>query len=408
MTEPPNESTPSSTPDPDKPYGTDPAPGQPQPGQPGAGQPQYGNPQHSDPQPGDPQYGNPQYGQPGTGQPSYGQPQYGQPSPGQPQYGQPAPEQPPYGQPQYGQPQYGQPQYGQPQYGQPGPEQPPYGQPQYGQPQYGQPQYGTPAPGSVPPGGTPPPPASPYGAAPGYGAPVPGGPGTPFSVGESFSWAWSQFKANPGPMILPGVIMAVVALVFWGLAYWAFSSASDTVTTYNYEDGYSTSASLGGGAVAGLTVGYILGLLVLLYIEASILSGAVRVANGEAVTAQSFLVPIRFGPVIGTAILVAIITGVASLCVGVGGLIAGFFLQFAVLATISEGKSPGEALTRSFRITTNRIGDSILTLIVVWLTNFVGALLCGIGLIVSAPLAALFQVHAYRRIVGEPIAPPAP
>ncbi|UEA57721.1 hypothetical protein LK459_13975 [Gordonia otitidis] len=413
MTEPPNESTPSSTPDPDKPYGTDPAPGQPQPGQPGAGQPQYGNPQHGDPQPGDPQYGNPQYGQPGTGQPSYGQPQYGQPSPGQPQYGQPAPEQPPYGQPQYGQPQYGQPQYGQPQYGQPGPEQPPYGQPQYGQPQYGQPQYGTPAPGSVPPGGTPPPPASPYGAAPGYGAPVPGGPGTPFSVGESFSWAWSQFKAHPGPMILPGVIMALVGIVFWVLIFWG-SSIFDTTTTNTvggsdyggYSYSYETT-TMSGGALAGLIAIYIIGLLLLLYIQVSILSGAVRVANGEPVDAKSFLVPIRFWPVIGTTILVALITFVLSFCV-IGGIIAAFFLQFAVLATISERLSPADAIGGSFRVTTNRIGDSILTLIIVWLTNFVGALLFGIGLIVSAPLAALFQVHAYRRIVGEPIAPPAP
>ncbi|MGV9478580.1 hypothetical protein [Gordonia aichiensis] len=373
MTEPPNDSTPSSGSTPDQPHGTNPAPGQPQYGQPNPGQPQYGQPA-----PGQPQYGQPQYGQP-----EYGQPQYGQPAPGQPQYGQPAP-----GQPQYG-------------------------QPQYGQPEYGQPQYGTPAPGSVPPGGTPPP-SNPYGTAPGYAAaPPPGAPGTPFSVGESFSWAWSQFKAHPGPMVLPGVIMAVVGIVFWVLILWGSSLFGTTTTNTVGGSGYGgytasyETTTMSGGALAGLIVIYILGLLLLVYIQASILSGAVRVANGEPVDAKSFLVPIRFWPVIGTAILVAIITGVASVCIGIGGLIAGFFLQFAVLATISEGRSPGDAIGRSFRVTTNRIGDSILTLIIVWLTNFVGALLFGIGLIVSAPLAALFQVHAFRRIVGEPVAPPA-
>ena len=362
MTEPPNESTPSES-NPNEPYGTNPTPGQ------------------------------PQYGQPAPGQPQYGQPDLSKPSTGQP----------PTGQPQYGQPPTGQPQYGQPQ----------YGQPQYGQPQYGQPQYGQPQPGSVPPGSTPPP--GQFGAAPGYpAAPAPGAPGTPFSVGESFSWAWRQFKANPGPMILPGVIMALVALVFWSLVVWGSSLYTTTTTetlggseyggtSYSYE-----STSISSGGLAAFIAIYIIGLLILLYIEAAILSGAVRVANGESVDAKSFLVPIRFGPVIGTAILVGLITGVASLCIGIGGLIAGFLLQFAVLATISEGKSPGDAITRSFRVTTNRIGDSILTLIIVWLTNLVGALICGIGLIVSAPLAALFQVHAFRRIVNEPIAPPAP
>ena len=374
MTEPPNESTPSSGPNPNEPHGTNPTPGQPQYGQPSPGQPQYG-------------------------QPAPGQPQYGQPAPGQPQYGQQSPGEPQYGQPAPGQPQYGQPEYGQPQ----------YGQPEYGQPQYGTPQYGQPQPGSVPPGGTPPP--GQFGAAPGYpAAPAPGAPGTPFSVGESFSWAWSQFKANPGPMVLPGVIMAAVGLLFWALIFWGSSWVETTTTntvgsygdtTYSYE-----TTTVNGGALAGLIAVYIVGLLLLLYFQVSILSGAVRVANGEPIDAKSFLVPLRFWPVVGTAILVALIAFVLSFCV-IGGIIAAFFLQFAVLSTISESRSPGDAIGRSFRVTSDNIGDSILTLIIVWFTNVVGALLCGIGLIISAPLAALFQVHAFRRIVGEPVAPPA-
>lgn len=238
----------------------------------------------------------------------------------------------------------------------------------------------------------------------------PGAPGTPFSVGESFSWAWSQFKANPGPMVLPGVIMAAVGLLFWALIFWGASwvetTATNTVdsyggTTYTYE-----TTTVNGGALAGLIAVYIVGLLLLLYFQVSILSGAVRVANGEPIDAKSFLVPLRFWPVVGTAILVALIAFVLSFCV-IGGIIAAFFLQFAVLSTISESRSPGDAIGRSFRVTSDNIGDSILTLIIVWFTNVVGALLCGIGLIVSAPLAALFQVHAFRRIVGEPVAPPA-
>jgi uncharacterized membrane protein len=38
----------------------------------------------------------------------------------------------------------------------------------------------------------------------------------------------------------------------------------------------------------------------------------------------------------------------------------------------------------------------------------VGALLCGVGLIVAVPVAALFQVHTYRKLLGGPIAPLTP
>ncbi|MGV9825832.1 hypothetical protein [Gordonia sp. NPDC003429] len=384
MTEPPNDSTPPSPEsDPQQPT-PPPAPGQ----QP----PQYGSPQYGEPRYGSPQYGEPQYGSPQYGSPQYGSPQYGapgQPTPPQQPGTPPGPQQQP---PQYGTPQYGEPQYG---------------TPQYGAPQYGTPEYGAPAPGSVPPGSVPPPPPYQGAPAPGYGAAQL--PPDTFSVGESFGWAWNQFKANPGPMILPGVLMLIVAVLAAVLGATATSWAG-TSTTETYSNPYGadltyTTTSFGVGATILLIIVEILVYLVAIYIQASIVSGAVRVANGEPVSAKSFLVPIRFGPVLATAILVGIITGIGyALCV-IPGIIAIFFLQFAVLVTISESLSPGKAMGRSVDVTKNRVSDSILTLLVTWATMLVGAIVCGIGLIVAAPLAGLFQVHAFRRIVGEPVVP---
>jgi uncharacterized membrane protein len=35
----------------------------------------------------------------------------------------------------------------------------------------------------------------------------------------------------------------------------------------------------------------------------------------------------------------------------------------------------------------------------------IGAILCGVGLLVTFPLALLVQVYTYRRLAGGPIAP---
>jgi uncharacterized membrane protein len=38
----------------------------------------------------------------------------------------------------------------------------------------------------------------------------------------------------------------------------------------------------------------------------------------------------------------------------------------------------------------------------------IGAIICGLGLLVTVPLALLIQVFTYRRLAGGPIAPVTP
>lgn len=285
-----------------------------------------------------------------------------------------------------------------PQYGQQPPPPPQYGQqpPQYGQqPEFGQPQYGQ-APPPPPPGAYP-------------GAPVPpGAPGTKVDVGEAFSWAFNKFKNNVGAMILPGLAVFLLAAVVLALAIFG-TAIFGTTETVDYGYGVTTeTTTLGAGGIIFMILIYVVLFLGMLYIQASITSGAVRVANGEPVTAASFLTPIRFGAVIGTAILVGIITAIGSALCIIPGIIAAFFLMFSVVATIDKGLSPIDAMKASFELTKAKVGDSIITLLVTYAITLVGALVCYVGLIVAAPVAQLFLVHCWRRLNGAPIAPADP
>ncbi|WP_044505934.1 integral membrane protein [Gordonia sp. KTR9] len=296
-------------------------------------------------------------------------------------------------------PQYGQQPPPPPQYGQQPPQQPPYGQQPPQQPQYGQ--------------APPPPPGGPqYGDAGAYpGAPDP--QGAPYDtgkidVGTAFSWAFGKFKNNVGAMILPGLTVFLLGAVVIALAVFGVALFS-TTETVDYGNGlYYEETSLSAGGTILMILIYALLFIGLLYIQASIISGAVRVANGEPVTAKSFLTPIRFGPVIGTAILVGLITGVGYVLCIIPGIIAMFFLMFSVVATIDKSLSPINAMKASFELTKSKVGDSILTLLVTYAINLVGVLVCYVGLIVAAPVAQLFLVHCWRRLNGAPIAPADP
>src|SRR5262249_23484041 len=50
------------------------------------------------------------------------------------------------------------------------------------------------------------------------------------------------------------------------------------------------------------------------------------------------------------------------------------------------------------------IGPAVLTYLMIVVITFVGALICGVGLLVALPVAMLFLVYAWRRLTGGPIA----
>jgi uncharacterized membrane protein len=50
----------------------------------------------------------------------------------------------------------------------------------------------------------------------------------------------------------------------------------------------------------------------------------------------------------------------------------------------------------------------LLSALIQGLLFVVGFFACGVGLLVTAPLAGLIQVYTYRRLSGGPVAPPTP
>src|SRR5271163_3853263 len=216
----------------------------------------------------------------------------GNPNPGDypppPGYGPPPGPPPGYGPP----PAYGpRPGYGPPPgYGAPPPP------PGYGPPP--QPGYGPP-PGYPPPPGYGPPPG--YPAAPGYGPP----PGSGFSIGEAITWAWNKFKKNLGPLILSVLIynlIAFVVVVVVGSLIGVSAHVTDT--------GTDSSQLVTGVGVVGTVVLEIVVFLVVIFVQAGYLSGALDIADNRPVTIGSFFKPRHFGGALLAAALLAVVSAV--------------------------------------------------------------------------------------------------
>nr|CRL76395.1 putative integral membrane protein [Mycolicibacterium malmesburyense] len=272
-----------------------------------------------------------------------------------------------------------------------------------------------PPPGGYPPppqqGGYPPPPPGAGYPPPGPGGyPPPGGPGfpgaQPYSVGNAFSWAWGKFTANAAALIVPTLVYGIIVFAIQAL----FGSLSALVdpesTSYTSDgDGFSFSYNVSGPAGFAITaLGWIVALVVGGIIQSAYYNGMLDVANGQPVTIGSFFKPRNVGAVIIASVIVGVLTSIGfALCV-IPGFIVVLFTMFTVIALLDRNLSPIDAIKTSFDIAKNNFGQVLLTLLVVIAVMIVGALLCGVGLLVALPLAALIEVYAYRKLSGGQVA----
>jgi len=267
------------------------------------------------------------------------------------------------------------------------------------------PQGGYPPP--PPPGGYPPPPSGgfPPATAPGYG----GYGGAPqYSIGDGFSWAWNKFTNNAVPLIVSALVYALIVGVIYGIMYGLmFALAPDAVSTYEsseYGFEYSTSTSLGAASIIVLILGSLLIFLVVAAIQSAYIGGVLDIANGQQVTIGSFFKPRNIGNVILATLIIGILTSIGyALCV-IPGLAVALFTIFAIVALIDRNLSAIDGIKTSFEIVKANFVQVLLTWLALAAIVVVGALVCGIGLIVAIPVAALLEVYAYRRLSGGDVA----
>jgi uncharacterized membrane protein len=88
--------------------------------------------------------------------------------------------------------------------------------------------------------------------------------------------------------------------------------------------------------------------------------------------------------------------------------VIGVFTLFTTVIIVDRNASPIDAIKESIDIAKNNIGNVIIAWLLAGVIAVVGALACGIGLIVSIPVASLFLVYAYRKLTNGVIAPLTP
>jgi uncharacterized membrane protein len=195
------------------------------------------------------------------------------------------------------------------------------------------------------------------------------------------------------------VLQAIISLL-------SSAVAPSDVTSYT-SDGTSFAFSYNLSSPASIFIAFI-GWLVMLVVGAAIqsayYSGVLDIANGREVSVGSFFKPRSIGNVVIATLIVGVITTIGFFLCVIPGLIASIMLMFAIIALLDRGLSAVDSIKASFDLAKANFGQVLLTWLVILAAVVVGALLCGVGLLVALPLAALIEVYAWRRLSGGEVA----
>ncbi|WP_197507879.1 hypothetical protein, partial [Mycobacterium sp. 852014-52450_SCH5900713] len=245
-------------------------------------------------------------------------------------------------------------------------------------------------------GAPPPPPGS--GPPPGYGAP----PKPPIIVLDGFNWAWNTFTKNAVALIVPTLVYGLLIGVAGALI--TLSQNMNTGTTPDDYD-FTFTTNLTGPGYGLLVLGYLVAYAVSAFAQSAFLSGCLDLADGRAVTIGSFFKPRNLGMVFLAVLIVEVLTSIASAFCFIPGLVLGIFTQFTVAFVIDRSESAIKGFTSSFSLAGSNFVNALLVWLIVFASAIVGLLLCGVGLLVAAPVASLLIIYAYRRLSGGQVVP---
>jgi len=253
------------------------------------------------------------------------------------------------------------------------------------------------------------PPPSGYGEAPPPPPPPapPGGAGG-YSVGNAFSYGWNKFTQNLGQILLAVVILVAILIAVQLVGFFIGRAVACDPDVKFTENGLQTK-DCGGIFVAQNIVSWLFSLIswvISMIIGAGIVRAALDITEGRQLDASTVLKPNKLGEVIVASLLVGILTFVGFVLCIIPGILVAFFTSYTLYFLMDRQELGAiDAIKASFDFTKNNAGNVILWFLLSVVAWFVGALLCGIGLIVALPVVLIGTAYTYKTLNNEPVAP---
>lgn len=250
---------------------------------------------------------------------------------------------------------------------------------------------------STPGGGTPPPPPPPggggSGGGTGGGGAGSGGAGNrKVDIGDALNYGWQKFQENLGPILI-GLIGLFVVTAIAGLMWQLIVNA-----IFSVDSGTGFFVGLVASAIGGFVFG--IGTYV---IQAVMVRAGFDLVDGHGLETSRLFDTTKLGPILITGVLVSIGATIGYILCILPGIIFAVVAGFAIHFVVDQDKEPTDAIRSSIQLFRDNPGQALLLVIVTGIVSGAGALLCGVGLLVTVPVALIAQAYGFRQLNGQPV-----
>jgi uncharacterized membrane protein len=247
----------------------------------------------------------------------------------------------------------------------------------------------------------------PYGAAPSSGSGFDDEPAINerWSLGGALNYGWSKYTQDIGHMLLAGLAI-LIALIATETVSNLFDRAI-TTPSHLVEDATGSHYEGGSPFVWWWTADNIGAILVTFLVQlvlAGFIKGALQVTEGQRFDLRMAFREVHWGDIALLSLITTAIVFVGTLMCIVPGLIAMLFLMFALYFQLDRGLSPWDSIKASARLVRDNLGKALSWFVIGGLVALVGICFCGIGAIVTFPIALLGTAWTYKKLRREPVA----
>jgi uncharacterized membrane protein len=207
-------------------------------------------------------------------------------------------------------------------------------------------------------------------------------------VGAAFNWGWKKFTQNVGIILLGGLFYVVVVAAVQVIG--SIFSGND-FNSFRY--------------VSWSVIFGIMSFVAAAYLQSGIIRGSLQISNGQKPTLGSMFTGEHLGQILLAGLLVGSLVTIGFVLLSIPGLIALFFTQFTYWFIVDRGLPAVDAIKASAGLINQHVGTMVGFFFASLLAYLVGAILCGIGLLVAIPVVILAQAYLYRTFKGDAIAP---
>lgn len=235
----------------------------------------------------------------------------------------------------------------------------------------------------------------------------------PWNVGAAFSYGWAKFTANVGPILIAMLVLFIVGAIISVIWFAVIAGITNSLTSplQLSVDPTTGAITTSGGGGPGFFLTLLLGALgvlvyytVLGFVQAAVTRAALALTEGRPIETSTLLSTDRLGPIAITALLVSVFTSIGYLFCGIGAVIVAFFLTFSMFFLLDQNLEPMDAIKASVAFVREHLGDLVVFYLASIAAYIVGAILCGVGLIVAVPVVIIATAYTYKKLTNQAVA----